>query len=145
MALTKGIHFRHLFEQLTQSEGASFLSNLVDSHMETLLTCLFEYCVHHPNKHKTILLNTLNASISDIIHSREEKPNAISPSNMKLHQLPKAMIGFTASFLTQTDYCSFSECSRAIYLGCNSPNLLTMLNLYEISPTHYSSISPTHY
>ncbi len=53
--------------------------------------------------------------------------------NIKLDSIPKSLIGVIASFLNQKNYINFSKCNRYIYLGCNTPNLMQELNLYEIN------------
>eukprot|EP01083_Nonionella_stella_P092155 257881_1 len=136
MSLTKAIQFRHLITQLTNVERTGFLSKLLDSHVDMIISSLFR---HFVKANQIDELNAFNASLFDIIQSRKEKPKAISTRNVRLYQLPRAIIGHTASFLQQKDYIHFSMSNRFIYLGCNSPNLLQKLNLYSI--TDYSSIS----
>eukprot|EP01083_Nonionella_stella_P284350 967973_1 len=128
MSLTNAIKFRHLISQLTDEECVSFLSKLVHLHLDIVVTSLF---LHLAKTKQTNPLNSFNESLSDIIQSRKEKPKAISFNDMKMNQLPAAIIGHTASFLPQCDYLYFSSSSRSIYLGCNSPNLLHELNVYE--------------
>eukprot|EP01083_Nonionella_stella_P285395 971394_1 len=138
MSLTKAIKFQHLISQLTHEECVGFLSKLVDSHMNIIVRSLFHHFVK-ANQNQINQLNSFNESLSNIIQSRKEKPKTISPRNMKLSQLPRAIIGHTASFLDQWDYLDFSMSNRCIYLGCNSPNLLYELNVEQI--TDYSSIN----
>eukprot|EP01083_Nonionella_stella_P126711 383616_1 len=54
---------------------------------------------------------------------------SIPEKTNRKHQLPRALIGYTASFLPQMDYVKFAMSNRSIYLGCNSPNLLPELDL----------------
>eukprot|EP01083_Nonionella_stella_P159865 521968_1 len=126
MALVKAIQFRHLVTQLTKEERVG----LLDSHTDIVLTSLFYYFIQtdHTNQ-----VNILNESVSTIIQSRKDKPKATPVRDIKLHQLPKAIIGFTASFLDQYDYIACSMSNRSIYLGCHSPNLLRQLDLTEIT------------
>eukprot|EP01083_Nonionella_stella_P143447 445950_1 len=136
MSLNKAIQFQHLISQLTDQERVYFLSKLIGSHLDLLLTSLF----HHLSKPNQINeANEFNASLSDIIQSRKEKPLPICARSIKLDQFPKAIIGYMASFLGQRHYNRFSLCNRAIYLGCNSPN--TLQRLYLLKPEHYSSIN----
>eukprot|EP01083_Nonionella_stella_P181140 647883_1 len=104
-----------------------FLSKLVDSHMDIIVRSLFCHFVK-ANPNQLNQLNSFNESLSNIIQSRKEKPKAIPTRNIKLSQLPRAVIGHTASFLSQLDYVDFSMSNRSIYLGCNSPNLLYELD-----------------
>eukprot|EP01083_Nonionella_stella_P174462 604822_1 len=136
MSLNKAIEFQHLISQLTEQERLGFLSKLIGSHSDVLLTSLF----HHLSKpNQTNEVNEFNASLSDIIQSRKEKPLAICARSIKLDQFPKAIIGYMASFLKQRTYNRFSLCNRSIYLGCNSPNTLQQLDLHRLE--HYSSIN----
>ena len=48
---------------------------------------------------------------------------------MKLDLLPKAVIGYTASFLHNNDYFNLCKVNRYLYLSCNSPNTLRWLRL----------------
>eukprot|EP01083_Nonionella_stella_P167231 561478_1 len=135
MSLTKVIEFRHLITQLTHGERVAFLSELVESRLDIVLSGLFH---HFAQSNQINEVNHFNKSLSDIIQSRKVKPETVSTRNIKLHQFPTAIIGYTASFLNQLDYINFSMSNRSIYLGCNSPNLLHALDLTKISD--YSSI-----
>eukprot|EP01083_Nonionella_stella_P058028 152085_1 len=129
MSLRKAIKFRHLISQLTHEESVGFLSKMMNSHMDIVVTFLFR---HFAKTNQTNPVDSFNDSLSDIIQSRKEKPKAVSLRNPKLSQLPIAITGHIASFLTQQTYFQFSASSRSIYLGCNSPNLLHELNLIDV-------------
>eukprot|EP01083_Nonionella_stella_P301460 1034308_1 len=136
MSLTNAIEFRYLTTQLTHEERVGFLSKLVRTHMDVLFTSLFMLIVKTNQIHEA---NHFNESLSDIINSRKEKPKAIPTNNIQIHQLPRALIGYTASFLKRHEYVKFAMSNRAVYLGCNSPNLLHALDLRNIED--YSSIN----
>eukprot|EP01083_Nonionella_stella_P175939 614247_1 len=106
--------------------------------MDIIFTSLFTHIVKTNQIHEA---NHFNESLSDIINSRKEKPKAIPTNNIQLHQMPRALIGYTASFLKQRDYVKFAMSNRTIYLGCNSPNLLHWLDLTDM--TDYSPINLT--
>eukprot|EP01083_Nonionella_stella_P005720 16510_1 len=127
MSLTKAIRFRSLLSQLAHEECVGFLSKLVDSHMDTLVTSLF----HVIKTNQSAPVSSFNESLCNIIESRDEKPQAVPVSlrNPKLAQFPIAIIGHIAPCLTQRNYFHFSSSSRSIYLGCNSPNRLHELSL----------------
>eukprot|EP01083_Nonionella_stella_P202662 740209_1 len=129
MSLTKRIQFRFLIAQLSNGERVAFLSKLIDSHTHVILASLFDYLTEPDRIHE---LNDFNQSLSGIIQSRKEKPKTICTANIQLHQFPRAIIGYVASFLNQWDYFDFSLCNRSTYLGCNSPNLLQKLDLTDI-------------
>eukprot|EP01083_Nonionella_stella_P315670 1140917_1 len=138
MSLSKAIQFRHLTAQLTQQEHIQFLSNLLDTHTDIILTSLFEYLAQSHRIHQA---NAFNESLTDIIQSRKEKPKPIPTTNVTLSQFPRAIIGHLASFLNQSDYNHFGMSNRFIYLGCNSPNMLQELDLSPFDVAQYSSIN----
>eukprot|EP01083_Nonionella_stella_P130989 397687_1 len=85
MSLAKAIKFRHLSSKLTREERTRFLSQLVHSHTDILLTSLFQHLAK-PNHIGE--LNGFNNTLSDIIQSREEKPKPLCMTNIKIDQLP---------------------------------------------------------
>eukprot|EP01083_Nonionella_stella_P176341 616687_1 len=113
--------------QLTHEERVGFLSKLAQTHMDIILTTLFTHLVQTNQINEA---THFNESLSNIINSRKETPKAVPTNNIQIHQLPRALIGHTASFLKQCDYITFSLSNRSIYLGCNSPNLLHELDLF---------------
>eukprot|EP01083_Nonionella_stella_P270553 916315_1 len=145
MSLTKAIRFRHLITELTNEERAGFLSKLVDSHTDLILASLFEYLT---KQNQINAVNDVNKSLSDIIQSRKAKPGAkaakpktICTRNIQLHQFPRVIIGYIASFLNQWDYRDFSHCNRSTYLGCNSPNTLQKLDLIELGDDSFINLA----
>eukprot|EP01083_Nonionella_stella_P079375 217736_1 len=100
MSLTKAIHFRKLITQLTHKECIQFISTLPESHINRILTGLFEY-LSQPNQ--IDLVTDFNQSLLSMIQSRTEKPKPLCTNNIKLHQLPRNIIGYTASFLIQSN------------------------------------------
>eukprot|EP01083_Nonionella_stella_P166687 558027_1 len=140
MALNKAIQFRHLITQLTHQERIQFLSKLVGSHLDIILTSLFRYLL---KSNQLDEVNEFNKELSDIIQSRKDKPAPLCTRNIKLDEFPRAIIGYSASFLDQLDYINFSLSNRSTYLGCNSPNTLQELNLKDI--LDYSAINLTSF
>eukprot|EP01083_Nonionella_stella_P287733 979515_1 len=120
MSLTKAIQFRHLSSQLSHEERIQFLSQLVDSHADIIFTSLFRHLCK-PNQINQV--NEFNNRLSDVIQSRKEKPKPLCTRNIKIDQIPRAIIGYVASFLKQRSYIRLSMSNRSIYLGCNSPNV----------------------
>eukprot|EP01083_Nonionella_stella_P162185 532210_1 len=135
MALPKAIQFRHLVAQLTETERAQFLSTITKSHGNLIFSALFQqFARPHEIDHAT----RFNESLSNIIQSRKDKPKPkpkpkpiapVAPIHIKLHEFPRTIIGYIASFLYQWSYTRFSTSSRHIYLGCNCPNVLSTLAL----------------
>eukprot|EP01083_Nonionella_stella_P317454 1155976_1 len=105
MSLGKAIQFRHLITQLTHQERIEFLSGLVGSHVDMILTCLFQ---HLSKSNQTDEIKGFNKELSDIIQSRKDKPAPLCMQNIKLDQFPRAIIGYMASFLHQPDYSHVS-------------------------------------
>eukprot|EP01083_Nonionella_stella_P143776 447533_1 len=135
MSLSKPIQFRHLIAQLTHQELIQFLSNLLNTHTDIILTSLFQHLAQSQQIHQA---NAFNASLTDIIQSRKEKPKPIPTTIVTLSQFPRAIIGHLASFLNQWDYTHFGMSNRFIYLGCNSPNMLQVLDLSPLDVAQYS-------
>eukprot|EP01083_Nonionella_stella_P259055 884811_1 len=135
-SLTKAIHFRKLVTQLTHQERIQFVSKLVDSHLDMILKCLFQ---HFSKPSQIDQVADFNQSLLNIIQSRTEKPKQLCTNNIQLHQLPRSIIGYTASFLDQSNFITFSLSARSIYLGCNLPNTLQTLRI--VHNTNYSCIN----
>eukprot|EP01083_Nonionella_stella_P113137 333394_1 len=126
MSLTTAVRFRYLITQLTNEERTQFIHGLLDTHEDIIMTSLFQH-LSKPNQIDEV--NNLNESLADIIQSRKDKPNSLSTQNRKLHQLPRSIIGHTASFLNQCEYTHFSIANRCIYLGCTLPSIHLQINL----------------
>eukprot|EP01083_Nonionella_stella_P187309 687939_1 len=137
--LTKAIQFRHLLSQLTDEERISFLSVMLNDHVDVIISGLF---FHFIQSNDSEVLNDVNNSVSNIIQQRKEKPKLECATNIKLDQFPRDIIGYTASFLNQWDYIHFSVSmrNRSIYLGCNTPNSLQELELRNARSVDYSHI-----
>eukprot|EP01083_Nonionella_stella_P310201 1101265_1 len=126
--LTQAIRFRHLITQLTSGECTQFLSTLAHSHSNVILSAILQYVLRSNQIDEVPHFNEL---VSNIIRSREEKPKQLAPKDMKLHEFPRPVIGYIASFLYHWDYIDFSVTNRSIYLGCNSPNVLQEVSLLD--------------
>eukprot|EP01083_Nonionella_stella_P244512 850924_1 len=135
MSLIQAIRFHHLITQLTSTECNQFLSTLAHSHSNVILSAFFQYVLQSNKTHEVA---RFNESLSNIIRSREEKPKQLAPTDIKLHEFPRPVIGYIASFLDQWDYIDFSMTNRSIYLGCNSPNVLQELSLLDVND--YSNV-----
>eukprot|EP01083_Nonionella_stella_P301686 1036354_1 len=138
MSLTKAVHFRELITQLTNEERVGFLSQLIDSHVNMILTCLFQH-LSKPNQMAHV--DDFNQSILDIIQARKDKPKQLCSRDIQFDQFPRAIIGYTASFLDQSDYVKLSVSNRSIYLGCNLPNTLHEIDLTRLKTKNYSSVT----
>eukprot|EP01083_Nonionella_stella_P209324 758901_1 len=138
MSLTKAVHFRELITQLTNEERVGFLSQLIDSHVNMILTCLFQH-LSKPNQMAQV--DDFNQSILDIIQARKDKPKQLCSRDIQFDQFPRAIIGYTASFLDQSDYVKLSVSNRSIYLGCNLPNTLHEIDLTRLKTKNYSSVT----
>eukprot|EP01084_Bolivina_argentea_P052373 96227_1 len=138
MSVNKAIKFRYLAAQLTNEETHFFINKLIENHTNTILNALF----HQMAKvriNDSSENDSINNIISNIILSREKKPKIFVPQNIKLDQIPQKLIGIISSFLNQHEYIHFSQLNRFIYLGCNTPNTLQVLNLRKTK--NYSSVN----
>eukprot|EP01084_Bolivina_argentea_P267575 454230_1 len=127
--LANTIKFRSLADELTKEEFKQFLNKIVDCNKTHLITTLlFNYFIKQNNNCND--LNDINSILGNIIESRKQKPKTLSKTNIKLNQLPHSIIGYVSSFLDQSEYFQFEKTNRSIFIGCNSPNMLSILNLY---------------
>eukprot|EP01084_Bolivina_argentea_P282810 484191_1 len=140
MSLTKAVKFRSLTTQLNKNETRQFMHYLSDNHFKLIEKALFDQIL---NVFSINEAENINQLISNIIQSRKEKPKPIQPQNIKLDNLPKSLIGVTASFLTQYDYINFSKCNRSIFIGCNSPNLMQEFIMVSNHPAVNLALYPS--
>ena len=125
MSVANGIHFRYLASQLTEQEIQTFISSLNE---DLVINALFYYVVYQSKADSFIEpAYDVTQTVSNIIQSR--KPAETETKGIKLDQLPQRLIGNVASYLKGTSYEALSQCTRAIYLGCNTPNLLQSLSV----------------
>ena len=136
MSLTKAIQFSSLAAQLRHSETISFIRKVAKSNPQMIMDALSSYFMHRLPINDNIIHNDqCIQSISDIIQSRESQYEMQIHSN--LDTLPKSAIGACASFLDYKSYGRLSCVNRAVYLGCNSPLMLSDLFVdYQSSSDH---------
>ena len=137
MALPELIKYRDLANQLSPQETQQLMRQFSEHHGQLILSALFMHLrttMNSDPEGTQQVLDDLNQCISSIVEGREnDTPNddeAITPK--KLCDLPKALIGLTASFLDQKSYARFSGACRSIYLGCNAPNQLQSLDVRHL-------------
>eukprot|EP01084_Bolivina_argentea_P053596 98385_1 len=122
-SLTIAIKFRHLFKQLNRDECDQFLFKLTGKYGTNFIGSLL-FNSWSPNA-KSIISNdqmtTIVQMISNIMQLRD---NISNTNNFKIDTINHQLIGEIASYLSYQDHSKFSECNRAIYIGCNSPNSL---------------------
>ena len=137
--LAQTIKFRSLLHQLNKNEFLKLMGKMFDVHQSHLIgTSLFNHFIHSTSNNNDNDLQILNSTISTIIQSRKLKPKQPPTINIELDQLPKAIIGHISSFLKQSHYFHLQQTNRSMFIGSNSPNMLTELNLISIDD--YSSI-----
>ena len=132
MSLAPAIEFRWLAAQLTETETKIFITDFTASNPELMTQALGALLINHA-KHQTTTdaLNVqCNKTISTIIQSRDS--NDADVQAVKLDSMPRRLIAHCASFLDQKTYGILSICSRAVYLGCNTPSKLTQVNVTYI-------------
>ena len=146
MSTKEAIRFKYLHNQLSTSEKQQFMLQLIDQQNDIATRALFKYFIWNHNEAENV-----NNMISTIIRKREKIPN--EEQQFKLDMIPKPLIGHIASFSYQSDYANLcrSRTNRNIYLGCNTPNMLQHLELYQkhqclnIKPKFYPSIKHLTY
>ena len=131
MSVVAGVRFRHLISQLTEQETKSFILQL-DPNLIT--KALFYYVIHQsttaaPDGKQT---DDVTLMVSDVIQSRKPLTTEKDIEDTKcksLDTLPQRVIGKVASYLQEGSYKVLSYTNRAIYIGCNTPNLLQDLTV----------------
>eukprot|EP01083_Nonionella_stella_P129210 391951_1 len=91
----------------------------------------FRFKYHQTKKHDNNVSHMIQ-SISDILDARKSSSNNETLAKIKIDSIPSDMIGECASFLSLSDYVSFSKCNRKTYIGCNSPPTLQAFDLSNI-------------
>ena len=135
MSVVAGVRYRNLISQLTEQEKKSFTSSL---NPNLIAKALFYYVIHQSKTTASGGNQTddVTQMVSDIIQSR--KPVKKEKKDIKLlkdtkckslDQLPQRLIGKVASYLQEGSYRELSHTNRAIYIGCNTPNLLQSLHV----------------
>ena len=126
MPLTKAIQFSSLASQLTAAESVSFIKDVADSNHQIITDALSSYFRNLPPDDDRVTLNDQYIkSISTIIQSRDAQTE--ENSSITFDSLPRRLIGVCGSFLEQQSFQCLSRANRAIYLGCNTPIVLTEL------------------
>ena len=130
MAVTSvlgAVKFGSLVNKLTGTEFNQFTAHFVqrcgrNAWLSPLMSqTLNSKCETNP-EHLNIAINLATT----IITSRQ---SANSHLNIQLDTIPKSLIGEISSYLVQKDHVSFSKSNRSIYIGCNDPNTLQVLDL----------------
>ena len=133
MSVLKAIEFSFVAAQLTPAETLSFVQTVAKSDPQLIIDSLSSYFVHLPQTpDNTELNNQYIKSVSTIIQSRESQSEEKTP--YAFDSLPRRLIGACSSFLCQRSYTSLSRTNRAVFLGCNTPIMLTELRLYYQPP-----------
>ena len=123
MALVQAIEFRNLAAQLTTEEKKSFLNKLALSEPQLIIELLYSgFVCQSPSDAGESYNAHCNDMISIIIQSRDSVDT--DEDALSLDKLPRSLIGLCASYLEQGSYASLSVSNRAIFLGCNTPNML---------------------
>lgn len=129
MSVYNSVRFCHLISQLTEQERKCLLSSVTN---DVLIKALFYYVLHQCNYSKRCTTDSnfetaedVIQMTSNIIQSRKATEDQIQNTECKcIDQLPLRLIGKVSSYFQQTDYESCSLTNRAMYMGCNEPNLL---------------------
>ena len=124
MSVLEAVRFRYLANQLSKSEKLDCIIQLINEPDEIITTALFKHFVYNETDAKNV-----NDMISTIIRKRDEILD--EPQEHKLDMIPSPLIAHIGSFLNQWDYIDLSKSNRSIYLGCNEPNMMQQLRLYD--------------
>lgn len=132
MAVTAGITFRHLINQLDESQRKQFIVNLATSNPDLVITALFNHFTRRSTKSTDDSMRT-NQTLSAIIESQENASDSTTETGSctNLDTLPQSLIGHTASYLPEESYKNLSITNRTVYLGCNVPNTLREIDLSD--------------
>eukprot|EP01083_Nonionella_stella_P242078 844747_1 len=142
-SLAEVIRFRASVDKLTDTEFDQFILTLMQKcGRDIIITSLFTMFTSERNRSSQTLDTTLNI-IKQIIESRKTKPKPANSYEITMQSLPSALIGNLASYLYSTDYESFQTVNRTIYIGCNTPNTLRLLDLSQMND--YSQINLAKY
>lgn len=113
------INFYIVKNKKLESDNYSSYNPLVKDFV-TPLTQQMEYALKLLNKLLRNQNNTNNVNTQLI-------PELTKP--ILIQSLPSVVIGSIASYLRQKEYIVFLQTCRSIFIGCNSPNTLTELNI----------------
>ena len=136
MSVKEAVRFSYLSNQLSKSEQQIFILQLLNKPNNVITKSLTKYFIDNLND-----AESANHIISAIIRKREDI--TFEPQQFKLDTIPQQLIGHIASFADQYSYTKLSIASRSVYLGCNSPNMLQRLYLYQ--DNHWKNIKLTLY
>ena len=136
MSLPELVKFRDLADQLSQHETQQLLLHFSERHARLILSALFVHFQKNPESSQSVI-GDMHRCISNIIETREKdntnEEDDDSGNPKRLYNLPRALIGVTASFLEQGEYAFFSRTCRSIYLGCNAPNQLQSFDVSHLT------------
>ena len=144
------IKFRSLVGSLNDQEFIVFLSNIIQQYGRDVFLSSFcnqflqTQCIN--TNIPTSTINTATNIVRNIItsrHSSHKSAYTHSSTTRKLDSLPSSLIGEIASYLKHKSYSLLSQSNRAIYIGCNNPNTLRELNLFNVD--NYSCIKLSKY
>ena len=131
------IKYKNLIGQLTDSEFDTFLSNFRRKigREEILRLLCVPFVQRLASKDAADqafpTIAPMSKIVSDILRAR--KPTSNPSHKVNITDLPPAMVGEIASYLSQKHYISFSRTNRKMYVDCNSPNRLVRLNMSRLN------------
>eukprot|EP01083_Nonionella_stella_P301009 1030519_1 len=121
------IRLRLLASQLKQHELQRLIQSLVESYSaDQILSFIFSHFAlkYQQTKQHDDDVPHMIQMISNILNARKKTQSSSDPAQITIDSIPSDMIGECASFLSLSDYISFSKCNRKIYIGCHSPATL---------------------
>ena len=148
-ALTKVIQFRSLINTLNVKDLGRFTTCLMSQCGREAILAPFcnQFLETNLNNQNVEIINTAINIIRTILKSRseanEEHQQISRCTEIKLDTIPLPLMGEIGSYLKQKDHASLSKANMTIYIGCNHPNTLQVLDLTNVA--NYSCIKFTKY
>ena len=147
--LTKAINFRSLADQLTDTEFATFVREIITQYdRSVILTPIFNHYLRHnaasPNQQ---VLDELISIIKRIMTQRKpakESGSGEGPKPATMLSLSSALIGEIGSLLDQKSHTRFSRCCRDIHIACESP-FCTLRSLSLLGTDSYERVNLQRY
>ena len=137
--LVQMVRFRWLADQLNDNEFKTFINEMLHKcGRNVVLTQFMDFKALATNGQT---MDKFIEIVQGIILNRKKQPLECVPT--RLGSLATSLIGEIGSYLNQKDYRKFAQCSRAIFIGTNSPNTLQVLDLKNVDD--YASFKIDNY
>ena len=126
--IVNAVRFNNLAEQLSDSEFSTFVDTFVKKLGRSFILSLIFHQLSNCNDDDRHILTDLISIVHKIIQNREKK-DEIEVEARTMLSLSAPLIGEVGSYLKREDHVNYGLVSRTIYIGCNAPNSLRVLDL----------------